>query len=175
MRGGQQHAARLARGERVDDDALLVDGHRDRLDSPPLRLLAVVGMAGVLEREDLGALGRQHAQHEIEPLREAGADDDPLRVGDRSPHAAQVAGEDLAQTIAAAGVAIPEGCAGAVRLTSRIAHIQSRRGSSSRSGTPRRKSIVESRRGRWIVATGAGASRAAPAATRVPEPVRELK
>ena len=114
MRGRHHHGPGAAGGQRGDHQALLVDGdvHDPQADRGR-RAHRLVGrgpaVAGILERHraDPG-LARQRAQYQVEPLREAGADDHRARVGGGRAHPPQVPGQHLAQRGAAARVAVAE-------------------------------------------------------------------
>ncbi len=108
MRGGDEHRARIGRGERLHVEAQLVDRHGDR---PHARLLgdqAVHVPARVLHRDRLHALPVQPAAEDREALHEARADEHVLRVGGRAAHASQVVGERFAQRRHAARVAVAD-------------------------------------------------------------------
>lgn len=57
---------------------------------------AVVGVSGVLECDCADALLRQGSQHEVEPLGEPGANDDPLGIGDCAADATKVSRDHFA-------------------------------------------------------------------------------
>ena len=61
MRGRDEHGARVV-GQRVDDDALVVDRHRDRLEPAPREQVADLAVPGVLDRDrDAPRAARPHA------------------------------------------------------------------------------------------------------------------
>jgi hypothetical protein len=95
VRRGEQHAARVGPRQCLRVESVLIDGDRYRSQSPPLGGGAIVGVPGVLEGDRAHALLRQRAQHEVETLREAGADDDLLGIGDRAANPTKIAGEHL--------------------------------------------------------------------------------
>src|ERR1039457_5712492 len=60
MRGGEQHAAGAAAGQRLRVESMLVDGDRYRVQAPALGGAAVVGVSGVLECDCADALLREY-------------------------------------------------------------------------------------------------------------------
>src|SRR5581483_3759687 len=91
----------------VDRDVADVDTHaQDRTD----RLVGLrAAVAGVLEgHAGHAALAGQGAQHQVDSLRETGADDHLRRAGGGGSYPPQVPGEDVAQHLAAARVTVPQ-------------------------------------------------------------------
>ena len=141
----------------------------------------VVVVARVLDRHPPDPVAGERAQHEVDPLAEADADHDPLGVGDRAPDPAQVPGEHLAQGLGAARIAVPELARGGVAAA--VAHRPGPVGAreAREVGDAGKEVDREARRGsrprrlRVEPASGDGAGASAPAATRVAEPVREVR
>jgi len=81
----------------------------------------MVRVPRVLERDAPGAAQRERADHEVDALHHAPADDDPLGVRHGAADAAQVAGEHLAQRHGPARIPVVElgGAHGPARLAHR--------------------------------------------------------
>jgi hypothetical protein len=71
MRGGEQHAAGAAAGQRLRVESMLVDGHRYRVQAPALGGAAVVGVSGVLECDCADALLREYVRACFCPMDDA--------------------------------------------------------------------------------------------------------
>ena len=189
VRGRHHHGPGAAGGQRGDHQALVVDGdvHHPQADRGR-RAHRLVGrgaaVAGILERHraDAGLAG-QRAQHQVEPLREAGADDHPARVGGGRAHPPQVPGQHLAQHRAAARVAVAEvgrgdGAAGLADRPHPVGPREARQVGDARARSPRsarRKAGVPAG---WAATARSGwppATTAPMSATRVAEPVRLVR
>ena len=94
--------------ERVDAQALLVDGHRHDLEPRLLDREPVRVPARVLDRDALGALPAQPPAERREAGAEAAAHDHVLGVGGGAAHPRELRGERLAQLRHAARVGLAE-------------------------------------------------------------------
>ncbi len=95
-------------GERRDVEALRIDWDGNDLEPAASGDGAVGEIAGVLDRDLAHALAGERAQDQVQRLREAGADDDVVGIGDRGADAAEVGGEHVAQFGVAPWIAVPE-------------------------------------------------------------------
>jgi len=112
--GGHHHRPGVAGRQRVDHQAVFIDrrvhdaqAHRGRRAQRLIGLGAAVARIFEGNRGDPG-LARQRPQDQVEPLRETGADDHPVRVGIGRADPPQVPGQNVAQLAAAARIAVAQ-------------------------------------------------------------------
>ena len=83
----------IGRLEFADDEAALVDGHGHDVETGAPDDRPLIDVARILHRQPPHPLSVQGAADEAQPLGEAGADQHPLRLGQRPADAAEVGGE----------------------------------------------------------------------------------
>ena len=108
VRRREHDDADAGRGERLDVDPVRVDRDGHGLGPGPRGVGRVPAHARVLEGEPAQPAAREDAQREVEPLRVAVADHDPVGVGVGAADAAEVRGEHRPQLGAAALVPVAE-------------------------------------------------------------------
>lgn len=106
-----EDAVGVARGERLDHDPGRVDRDRDDLQAGRGDDPTHLRVGGVLERDAARATRPEDPADEGEPLVEAGARDDPVGVGRRSPDPVEVGGEGIAELGHASPVEVREALA----------------------------------------------------------------
>lgn len=106
--GGEQYGGDAGGAERLDADAVGVDGHGRGFQVPVAQVLAGAEGAGVLDGELVDAVGVEHFGEEAEGLGGAGDDQDVVGVGGDAAVEAEPAGYGAAQCGGAAGVAVSE-------------------------------------------------------------------
>ena len=97
MGGHDHHRLATAAPQLVDDDAFLVDVDTAPADAQPVELVAGVGVARVLDSDDVTASVAKSAHCEAETVGEPVADDDVIAIGGDAPNTAQVLRDRLAQ------------------------------------------------------------------------------
>lgn len=98
LMGRSQHRrGNPGRVEPVGAGAVAVDRQRHDVEPAGLCCQAVVGKAGIFQRDRSRSLRAQRVTHQPQPLGEAAADDDPLGGGGHTAYPAQVTGQDGTQ------------------------------------------------------------------------------